>query len=352
MHFQPGQAKLVRCVRGAILDVIVDIRRGSPQFGAWEAFAARRRDSPPALHPDGFAHGFCVLSELADVTYKISSYYDPRPRQGSRSTIPRSRSNGPGAGADRLRARSVAPRRSPNYSRHCRSSTTPMRDRLAVTPLQYRRVAYATLASLTVIVMTGAAVRLTGSGLGCANWPKCCGSTAAAAQLARADRVRQPGACPALVGVITVVAAVLAVHAPAVPARPGGARGAASARRRGAGGARRVDRSPPSGARLRDGALQPVAADPGGCFRARVADSYEPGGRPRSTDRLTRMVGSGIGSAGRADDLRRHGRHRFRTSLRRVHGSGGPSPAFQGRRHPTSGRSMSTRRSPRSSASL
>ncbi len=37
MHFQPGQAKLVRCVRGAILDVIVDIRRGSPQFGAWEA---------------------------------------------------------------------------------------------------------------------------------------------------------------------------------------------------------------------------------------------------------------------------------------------------------------------------
>jgi len=46
-----------------------------------------------------------------------------------------------------------------------------MRDRLAVTPAQYRRVAYATLASLTLIVMTGAAVRLTGSGLGCPNWP-------------------------------------------------------------------------------------------------------------------------------------------------------------------------------------
>src|SRR5437588_6473285 len=50
-----------------------------------------------------------------------------------------------------------------------------MRDRLAVTPLQYRRVAYVTLAALTLIVLTGAAVRLTGSGLGCPDWPKCYG---------------------------------------------------------------------------------------------------------------------------------------------------------------------------------
>ena len=67
-----------------------------------------------------------------------------------------------------------------------------MRDRLAVTPAQYRRVAYVTLASLTLIVLTGAAVRLTDSGLGCENWPKCGGNAAAAAQHARADRVRQP----------------------------------------------------------------------------------------------------------------------------------------------------------------
>src|SRR5437588_8151938 len=51
-----------------------------------------------------------------------------------------------------------------------------MRDRLAVTPNQYRRVAYVTLASLTVIVLSGAAVRLTDSGLGCENWPKCGGT--------------------------------------------------------------------------------------------------------------------------------------------------------------------------------
>ena len=82
MHFQPGQAKLVRCVRGAILDVIVDIRRGSPQFATWEAFVLDDRDHHQLYIPDGFAHGFCVVSELADVTYKISTYYDPARESG------------------------------------------------------------------------------------------------------------------------------------------------------------------------------------------------------------------------------------------------------------------------------
>lgn len=77
MHFQPGQAKLVRCVRGAILDVIVDIRPDSPQFGQWEGVQLDDTDHRMLYVPDGFAHGFCVLSELADVTYKTSSYYDP-----------------------------------------------------------------------------------------------------------------------------------------------------------------------------------------------------------------------------------------------------------------------------------
>ncbi len=77
MHFQPGQAKLVRCVRGAILDVIVDIRPDSPQFGQWEGVRLDDSDHHELYVPDGFAHGFCVLTELADVTYKISSYYDP-----------------------------------------------------------------------------------------------------------------------------------------------------------------------------------------------------------------------------------------------------------------------------------
>ncbi len=81
MHFQPGQAKLVRCVRGKIVDVLVDIRRGSPQFGQWEQFTLDDLEHHQIFCPDGFAHGFCVLSEVADVVYKISEYYDPE-REG------------------------------------------------------------------------------------------------------------------------------------------------------------------------------------------------------------------------------------------------------------------------------
>jgi dTDP-4-dehydrorhamnose 3,5-epimerase len=88
MHFQPGQAKLVRCARGAILDVIVDIRPGSPSFGAWEGFELDDEAHRQLYVPDGFAHGFCVLSELADVVYKVSSYYDPAAESGFRFDDP------------------------------------------------------------------------------------------------------------------------------------------------------------------------------------------------------------------------------------------------------------------------
>jgi dTDP-4-dehydrorhamnose 3,5-epimerase len=77
MHFQQGMAKLVRCVRGAIFDVVVDIRRGSPTFGRWEGFELDDVTHRQAYCPDGFAHGFCVLSELADVVYKTSAYWTP-----------------------------------------------------------------------------------------------------------------------------------------------------------------------------------------------------------------------------------------------------------------------------------
>jgi dTDP-4-dehydrorhamnose 3,5-epimerase len=79
MHLQVGAgiAKLVRCARGEILDVIVDVRRGSPTYGRWEAFALDDRDHHQLYVPIGFAHGFCVLSELADVVYRQSGYYDP-----------------------------------------------------------------------------------------------------------------------------------------------------------------------------------------------------------------------------------------------------------------------------------
>jgi dTDP-4-dehydrorhamnose 3,5-epimerase len=84
MHFQlaPGQAKLVRCARGSILDVAVDIRRGSPTFGRWEAVELDDERMRQVYIPVGFAHGFCVLSEVADVVYKCSSYYDPATESG------------------------------------------------------------------------------------------------------------------------------------------------------------------------------------------------------------------------------------------------------------------------------
>jgi dTDP-4-dehydrorhamnose 3,5-epimerase len=82
MHYQPGMAKLIRCVRGAILDVVVDLRRGSPNFGRWEGFRLDDEAHRQLFCPDGFAHGFCVLSEVADVVYKTSAYYDPAAEGG------------------------------------------------------------------------------------------------------------------------------------------------------------------------------------------------------------------------------------------------------------------------------
>jgi dTDP-4-dehydrorhamnose 3,5-epimerase len=77
MHYQVGEgaAKLVRCTRGVIFDVLVDLRRGSPTFGEWEGFDLEERNLHTIYCPIGFAHGFCVLSELADVIYKQSNYY-------------------------------------------------------------------------------------------------------------------------------------------------------------------------------------------------------------------------------------------------------------------------------------
>jgi dTDP-4-dehydrorhamnose 3,5-epimerase len=84
MHFQigDGAAKLVRCARGAILDVVVDVRRGSPTFGEWEAFELTDENLHQLYCPIGFAHGFCVLSERADVMYKQTAYYEDRLERG------------------------------------------------------------------------------------------------------------------------------------------------------------------------------------------------------------------------------------------------------------------------------
>jgi dTDP-4-dehydrorhamnose 3,5-epimerase len=83
-HFQlrPGQAKLVRAARGTIYDVVVDLRRDSPTYGEHEAFELSDENSRQLYVPIGFGHGFCVTSDVADVTYKVSSYYDPATERG------------------------------------------------------------------------------------------------------------------------------------------------------------------------------------------------------------------------------------------------------------------------------
>jgi dTDP-4-dehydrorhamnose 3,5-epimerase len=78
LHFavDPGQAKLVRCARGAIRDVVVDLRVGSPTFGQWQANELDDVRHAQLYVPVGFAHGFVVTSDVADVVYKCSAYYD------------------------------------------------------------------------------------------------------------------------------------------------------------------------------------------------------------------------------------------------------------------------------------
>jgi dTDP-4-dehydrorhamnose 3,5-epimerase len=82
MHFQPGMSKLVGCAHGVILDVVVDLRRFAPTFGQWEGFELSDSNHHQVYCPDGFAHGFCVVSEVADVIYKTSSYYAPELEDG------------------------------------------------------------------------------------------------------------------------------------------------------------------------------------------------------------------------------------------------------------------------------
>jgi len=79
MHYQlrSPQAKLCRVARGEVLDVVVDIRRGSPAFGRWFSRVLSEENRLQVYIPAGLAHGFLVLSESADFLYKCDSYYDP-----------------------------------------------------------------------------------------------------------------------------------------------------------------------------------------------------------------------------------------------------------------------------------
>jgi dTDP-4-dehydrorhamnose 3,5-epimerase len=84
LHFQlaPGQGKLVRAARGSVYDVAVDLRRDSPTFGRYEAFELNDENCRQLFVPVGFAHGFCVTSDVADFTYRVTSYYDGAQERG------------------------------------------------------------------------------------------------------------------------------------------------------------------------------------------------------------------------------------------------------------------------------
>jgi dTDP-4-dehydrorhamnose 3,5-epimerase len=90
LHYQLGrpQAKLVRATRGRVFDVVVDLRRGSPTFGRWFGAELSEDNRRMLFSPIGFAHGFYVLSELAEVQYKCSDYYAPDEERGIRWNDP------------------------------------------------------------------------------------------------------------------------------------------------------------------------------------------------------------------------------------------------------------------------
>ena len=215
---------------------------------------------------------------------------------------------------------------------HAASLNRQMRDRLTVTPAQYRLVAYVTLGALTLIVLTGAAVRLTDSGLGCSNWPKCGGSPlpplSTHALIEFGNR-----AISGVVGVLTDRRRGPGVHPQAVSPRPRVARLQPAAVRARAGGARRVHGARAPRARVRDGALRAVDDRFDRGRRARLAQRPRTGVAAAVQRPGVGLVDSGAGAAGSADDLRGDRGDRRRAARRRLAGPADPPPALQGRRH-------------------
>lgn len=84
LHYQltQPQGKLVRVARGEVFDVVVDVRLGSPNFGQWYGTTLDEESMRMMYVPPGFAHGFVVLSDVADFIYKCTDYYHPQSEQG------------------------------------------------------------------------------------------------------------------------------------------------------------------------------------------------------------------------------------------------------------------------------
>jgi dTDP-4-dehydrorhamnose 3,5-epimerase len=91
LHFQnapAAQTKLVRCTRGAVLDVAVDLRRGSPQYRRWVAVELTAENARQLYIPRGFGHGFLTLSADVEFQYKVDAYYSPAHDRGIRYDDP------------------------------------------------------------------------------------------------------------------------------------------------------------------------------------------------------------------------------------------------------------------------
>ncbi len=90
MHYQlhTPQAKLVMAARGEVLDIAVDVRKGSPTYGKWVSCLLTEENRRVMFIPEGFAHGFQVISESADFMYKCSNYYDPSAERGINALDP------------------------------------------------------------------------------------------------------------------------------------------------------------------------------------------------------------------------------------------------------------------------
>ena len=110
LHYQirQPQGKLIRVVAGEIFDVAVDIRRSSPRFGRWEGIRVSAESHKLLWVPIGFAHGFCVLSEFAEVLYKTTDFYAPEHERCILWNDPELHIDWPLSGAPTLSAKDAA----------------------------------------------------------------------------------------------------------------------------------------------------------------------------------------------------------------------------------------------------
>ena len=85
LHFQLppyAETKLIRCINGVVLDVFVDLRKNSETFGQWDSIELSAENKKMIFIPRGFAHGFCTLTEISEVIYKVDNYYSPEHEVG------------------------------------------------------------------------------------------------------------------------------------------------------------------------------------------------------------------------------------------------------------------------------